>query len=95
MIYLLASATCGLRATRGNRTYRYRTRIELLTTMPSSKTRTLKVNAHVIGCVKRYLNKKGVIIEVVTEGTKTQFLVRFDEVSNFIARARVLVTFFS
>ena len=49
--------------------------------MPSSKTRTLKVNAHVIRCVKRYLNKKGVIIEVVTEGTKTQFLVRFDEVS--------------
>eukprot|EP00731_Ephydatia_muelleri_P006322 Em0003g570a len=49
--------------------------------MPSSKTRTLKVNAHVIGCVKRYLNKKGVIIEVVTEGTKTQFLVRFDEES--------------
>lgn len=57
----------------------------------------LKVNSHVIGCVKRYLNKKGVIIEVVTEGKKTQFLVRFDEVNRTIpiARACVLVTFFS
>ena len=39
------------------------------------KKRPLKIHTHVIGKVKKYFNKKGVIQQVVSEGNTSKFHV--------------------
>ena len=51
--------------------------------MPSKKKR-LKQNDHILGKIKKLMNRKGVIQKVVAEGTISKYHVLFEGLSQIV-----------
>ena len=51
--------------------------------MPSEK-QPLKQNDHILGKIKNFMNRKGVIQKVVAEGTISKYHVLFEGVSQIL-----------
>ena len=64
----------------------------ILSKMPSKK-QPLKQNDHILGKIKKFMNRKGVIQKVVAEGTISKYHVLFEGVSQILhLSARIVFT---